>query len=92
MPFQLVNPLLTGEFTRVLLELRWGDMDAYGHINNVTQMRLLEEARVRAFGSPTADRDAAVVPGPHGTVPSCVGLEIPPVFAEVAHTLSLIHI
>lgn len=29
--------------------LRWGDMDAYGHVNNVQYHRLLEEARVRAF-------------------------------------------
>ncbi len=26
--------------------LRWGDMDAYGHINNVVYLRYLEEARV----------------------------------------------
>ena len=31
--------------------LRWGDMDAYGHVNNVQYHRLLEEARVRAFAS-----------------------------------------
>lgn len=61
----LTNPLIPGSFTRVLIELRWGDMDAYGHVNNVTQLRVLEEARVRAFGSPTAARDAAntEVPG-----------------------------
>ncbi|KRE37804.1 thioesterase [Janibacter sp. Soil728] len=29
--------------------LRWGDMDAYGHVNNVQYHRLLEEARIRAF-------------------------------------------
>src|SRR5699024_1386427 len=52
------DPLLD-EFTRVLLELRWGDMDPYGHVNNVTQLRLLEEARVRALGSPTHSTDAA---------------------------------
>lgn len=34
---------------RVPIELRWGDQDAYGHINNVAIMRLLEEARGRAF-------------------------------------------
>lgn len=28
------------------IQLRWGDMDAYGHINNVEYMRLLEQARV----------------------------------------------
>jgi acyl-CoA thioester hydrolase len=26
--------------------LRWGDMDAFGHINNVTFLRYLEEARI----------------------------------------------
>src|SRR5699024_12794692 len=28
---------------------RWGDQDALGHINNVSMMKLLEEARLRAF-------------------------------------------
>ncbi|WP_218219665.1 acyl-CoA thioesterase [Nesterenkonia sp. Act20] len=37
---------------RTRVPLRWGDMDAYGHINNVEVVRLLEEARVRAFGAP----------------------------------------
>lgn len=37
---------------RTQVPLRWGDMDAYGHINNVEVLRLLEEARVRTFGSP----------------------------------------
>lgn len=34
---------------RVPIELRWGDQDAYGHVNNVAIMRVLEEARARAF-------------------------------------------
>lgn len=29
--------------------LRWSDMDAYGHVNNVQFLRLLEDARVTAF-------------------------------------------
>ncbi|MFP3578795.1 thioesterase family protein [Arthrobacter sp. fls2-241-R2A-200] len=33
--------------------MRWGDMDAYGHINNVQIVRMLEEARVAAFGPPS---------------------------------------
>ena len=33
----------------VPLPLRWGDQDAYGHVNNATMFRLLEEARIRAF-------------------------------------------
>ena len=47
---------------RLLIPLRWSDTDAYGHINNVLFLRLLEEARVQALddyltdgaGPPTA--------------------------------------
>ena len=31
------------------IDLRWGDMDINGHVNNVQYARLLEEARVRAL-------------------------------------------
>lgn len=31
------------------IALRWGDQDAYGHVNNVAYARFLEEARVRLF-------------------------------------------
>ncbi|RFA15994.1 4-hydroxybenzoyl-CoA thioesterase [Subtercola boreus] len=31
--------------------LRWSDLDAYGHVNNVSMLRLLEEARIEAFWS-----------------------------------------
>lgn len=34
------------------ISLRWGDLDAYNHVNNVQMMRILEEARVRALWSP----------------------------------------
>lgn len=34
---------------RVDVPLRWSDMDAYGHVNNVQFLRLLEDARVIAF-------------------------------------------
>ena len=29
--------------------LRWSDLDAYGHVNNVAMVRLLEESRIAAF-------------------------------------------
>ena len=32
--------------------LRWGDLDAYGHVNNVEILRLLEEARIQALWIP----------------------------------------
>ncbi|WP_369056051.1 MULTISPECIES: acyl-CoA thioesterase [Kineococcus] len=46
---------------RQLLTLRWADMDAYRHVNNVALMRLLEEARVRAFGVPADDGSAPML-------------------------------
>jgi acyl-CoA thioester hydrolase len=46
---------------RVLVSLRWGDMDAYRHVNNVEVMRLLEEARVRAFGVASPDGSAPML-------------------------------
>ena len=36
---------------RVPLQLRWSDLDAYGHVNNVAIVGLLEHARVLAFWS-----------------------------------------
>ncbi|MFT3900099.1 MAG: thioesterase family protein [Gordonia sp. (in: high G+C Gram-positive bacteria)] len=33
------------------IALRWGDMDALGHINNVQIARLFEQARVECFNS-----------------------------------------
>ena len=39
--------------TIIDIPLRWGDMDAYGHINNVQIVRLMEEARIMVFGVPS---------------------------------------
>ncbi len=33
----------------VRVPLRWGDMDAFGHVNNATAVQLLEQARVDGF-------------------------------------------
>ncbi len=60
----------------VILEvpLRWGDMDAYGHVNNVQIVRILEEARALAFGAPPSA----------GEVPERRRQEVPiPVFADL---------
>ncbi|QNE47239.1 acyl-CoA thioesterase [Glaciihabitans sp. INWT7] len=46
--------------------LRWGDLDAYGHVNNVEILRLLEEARVQALWMPDDEAERA------GTPPSAV--------------------
>ncbi|MGG5260914.1 acyl-CoA thioesterase [Phycicoccus avicenniae] len=40
----------------VEVPLRWSDMDAYGHVNNVQYLRLLEDARVIGFREWFPDR------------------------------------
>ena len=40
------------------IPLRWGDLDAYNHVNNTSMLKLLEEARVRAFWLPAAGESA----------------------------------
>lgn len=32
------------------MPIRWGDMDAFGHVNNTVYFRYMEEARVTWFG------------------------------------------
>ncbi|HEY0189416.1 MAG TPA: acyl-CoA thioesterase [Cellulomonas sp.] len=59
---------------RVPVQLRWSDMDAYAHVNNVEMLRLLEEARIEAFwahpsptgpaGAPTDDGTPEAAPAP----------------------------
>lgn len=39
----------TPEPTRVLVPLRWSDVDVFGHVNNVQYLRLLEDARTIAL-------------------------------------------
>jgi acyl-CoA thioester hydrolase len=45
------------DYYRVEVPLRWSDMDAYGHVNNVQYLRLLEDARVIGFREWFPDRD-----------------------------------
>lgn len=54
---------------RTQVPLRWSDMDAYGHVNNVQYLRLLEDARVIGFrewfGEDRSLLDAGVVVSRH---------------------------
>ncbi len=43
---------------RTRVPLRWSDMDAYGHVNNVQYLRLLEDARVIGFREWFPEEDA----------------------------------
>lgn len=60
----------------VPVPLRWADLDAYGHVNNVEALRILEEARIAAFWRhdedqwPTAVLDAGPGAGTHTFVAS----------------------
>ncbi|MGW6131323.1 acyl-CoA thioesterase [Cellulomonas sp. NPDC055163] len=51
----------------VPVQLRWSDMDAYAHVNNVAMLTLLEEARIQAFWRQVPSADA-----PEGTWPTAV--------------------
>lgn len=42
---------------RVPIPLRWGDLDAFNHVNNAAMLKLLEEARVRVFWIPTIESE-----------------------------------
>lgn len=51
----------------VPIDLRWGDLDAFNHVNNTSMLKLLEECRVRAFWAPDEGEPrypTAVVPSP----------------------------
>ncbi len=37
------------------MDVRWGDLDAFNHVNNTCYLRFIEEARVCWFKSLTAD-------------------------------------
>lgn len=52
--------------------VRWGDLDAYGHVNNAEMLHLLEEARIQAFwssgeGSDSVDETSAILDASPGT-------------------------
>ena len=40
------------------IHLRWGDLDALGHVNNASMLRLIEEARLRGFWRADDDYNA----------------------------------
>ena len=58
------NPIADAEATpdgarlHIPIPLRWGDLDAFNHVNNTSMLKLLEESRVRAFWLPDAGETA----------------------------------
>lgn len=45
------------------ITVRWGDMDSYGHVNNVFFIRYLEDTRFALFAPPLGDGAPSDVPG-----------------------------
>jgi acyl-CoA thioester hydrolase len=55
---------------RLLLPLQWGEMDAYGHVNNTVYFRWFESGRMEYFrriGWPEVERASGVGPILHST-------------------------
>ena len=50
------NP--AGQRLHVPIHVRWGDLDAFNHVNNTSMLKLLEEARVRIFWLPEPGEEA----------------------------------
>ncbi|MCS6712504.1 acyl-CoA thioesterase [Brachybacterium sp. EF45031] len=46
------------------VDVRWSDLDAYGHVNNAATLSLLEEARIAAFWTPPEDQQGEGVDVP----------------------------
>jgi acyl-CoA thioester hydrolase len=53
---------------RCEMPVRWGDMDAYGHVNNAMYLRYLEEARVQLI------EKMNVVMDPNGLAPVVINV------------------
>ena len=47
-----------GRRLHIPVHLRWGALDAFNHVNNTSMLKLLEEARVRAFWQPGPGEEA----------------------------------
>ncbi len=55
--------------------IRWGDMDAMGHVNNTIYFRYLEQARIEWVYGLSPDGKAYVASGPVVVNASCTFLE-----------------
>jgi acyl-CoA thioester hydrolase len=54
----------------IRLPLQWGEMDAYGHVNNAVYFRWFESVRMESFrllGWPAVERETGVGPILHST-------------------------
>ncbi|CAM5330825.1 acyl-CoA thioesterase [Eoetvoesiella caeni] len=45
----ITSPIAAGGVFRCVMPMRWGDMDALGHVNNAEYFRYVQEARAKLF-------------------------------------------
>lgn len=61
---------------RVPVQLRWSDVDAYAHVNNVAMLTILEESRIEVFwASPPSVDDEERRPWPTAVIDAGPGAE-----------------
>jgi acyl-CoA thioester hydrolase len=60
---------------QIPLQIRFGDIDSYGHVNNVTYLQYLEDARVQLTHTPLGQAAGAGA-GPEQTFHDLVGLDL----------------
>ena len=76
-----MNEPAASKVFRVPMPVRWGDLDAFNHVNNARYLTFLEQARIEWFesiGEPWVTDDAAPVELPslwpvHGEITSGFG-------------------
>lgn len=72
----------------VPVQVRWSDLDAYGHVNNASLLTLLEEARVGAFwaGGPEGSPTTAIIDaGPGATSVTVIARQEAEYLGQIPH-------
>jgi len=72
----------------VPVQVRWSDLDAYGHVNNASLLTLLEEARVSAFwaGGPEGSPTTAIIDaGPGATSITVIARQEAEYLGQIPH-------
>ena len=72
----------------VPVQVRWYDLDAYGHVYNASLLTLLEEARVTAFwaGGPEGSPTTAIIDaGPGATSVTVIARQEAAYLAQIPH-------
>lgn len=78
---------MTNGHVLVPVHIRWADLDAYGHVNNVAIATVLEEARIAVFWKqnvPDGTDELGLVSGPDAPLATLVGYQAIEYVAPIA--------